>query len=72
MKKQKIIFLLVSALISSCSSVSKNKIIPENDDNISIMAKNLPFTNLSQDYNIEGKSISTYYINGDMFRMLMC
>lgn len=65
MKKQKIIFLLVSALISSCSSVSKNEIIPENDDNILIMAKNLPFTNLSQDYNIEGNSISTYYINGD-------
>lgn len=53
--------------LSSCGTLtsSTTTIIPEDNNNAQVMTKEIPFTNLSSDFNINGKEINTYYINNE-------
>lgn len=65
--KKSIFCLLIMLSLSSCGTLtsSTTTIIPEDDNNAQVMTKEIPFTNLSSDFNINGKEINTYYINNE-------
>ena len=65
--KKSILCLLIMLSLSSCGILtsSTTAIIPEDDNNAQVMTKEIPFTNLSSDFNINGKEINTYYINNE-------
>lgn len=71
--KKSIFCLLSVLLLSSCgfdfnglnSSSERTSFTSHKNDKNAIIEKSLPFTNLSTDYSIASKSITTYYINKD-------
>ena len=65
--KKSILCLLIMLSLSSCGTLtsSTTTIIPEDNNNAQVMTKEIPFTNLSSDFNINGKEINTYYINNE-------
>ena len=59
-------FLLVLAfMLTSCSFFGFDNSTPVNDNFANVTKKNLPFTNLSKEFDVKGKSINTYYINDE-------
>ena len=65
--KRAFLYLLSAIVISSCGLGNwyTSSIIPEDDNNVKVTYKTLPFTNLSSDYNIIGTKINTYYIQDE-------
>lgn len=73
--KRSFVLLLPTLILCSCSNVfnnasnnygddSKTSIMPENDNNANVSTREIPFVNLSNDFNITGKYIDTYFIDG--------
>ena len=65
--KKTLPFLLIMPLLVGCRSESSQSesIVPVNDDDASVVAKSMPFANLSADYQITGTAIDAYFLNGE-------
>lgn len=72
MKIRRLLVLLLSMLtLCGCSNTiggnggnDKTSIVPEDDNNADVSSKRISFTNLSDDFDIEGKYINTYFVDG--------
>ena len=59
--------LLSTLTLSGCRLFNNDQnesIVPENDDNVNMSIKSIPFKNLSNEYEMNETTINTYFING--------
>lgn len=69
MKKILCLFMILfsTLTLSGCRLFNNDQnesIVPENDDNVNMSIKSIPFKNLSNEYEMNETTINTYFING--------